>query len=125
MAGNYNIINSHPLIKLDEERYFIPIVFLLFEAVYEAPFYWMWLEDKSYRNQLADNRGKVGEEIVYDLLLKTFGMQRTFKSVKIIGKGNDVTDIDALCVLGSIALCVQVKSKKLTELSSPIVSHCL
>lgn len=118
MVGNYNIINSHPLIKLDEERYFIPIVFLLFEAVYEAPFYWMWLEDKSYRNQLAENRGKVGEEIVYDLLIKTFGIQRTFKSVKInIGKGYDVTDIDALCMLGSKALCVQVKSKKLTELS--------
>ncbi|MCK9391929.1 MAG: SEC-C domain-containing protein [Syntrophales bacterium] len=118
MVGSYNIINSHPLIKLDEERYFIPIVFLLFEAVYEAPFYWMWLEDKSYRDQLAENRGKVGEEIVYDLLIKTFRIQRTFKSVKInIGKGHDVTDIDALCVLGSKALCVQVKSKKLTELS--------
>lgn len=118
MVGNYNIINSHPLIKLDEERYFIPIVFLLFEAVYEAPFYWMLLEGKSYRNQLAENRGKVGEEIVYDLLIKTFGIQRTFKSVKInIGKGHDVTDIDALCVLGNKALCVQVKSKKLTELS--------
>ena len=118
MVGNYNIINSHPLIKLDEERYFVPIVYLVFEAVYEAPFYWMWLEDKSYRDQLAKNRGNVGEEIVYEFLTKTFGIQRTFKSVKInIGKGRDVTDIDALCVLGSIALCVQVKSKKLTELS--------
>ena len=117
-VGNYNIINSHPIIKLDEERYFIPIVFLLFEAVYEAPFYWMWLEDKSYRDQLAENRGKAGEEIVYEFLIRTFGIQRTFKSVKIKrGKGHDVTDIDTLCVLGSKALCVQVKSKKLTELS--------
>ncbi|MEN8135114.1 MAG: SEC-C domain-containing protein [Thermodesulfobacteriota bacterium] len=118
MVGNYNVFNSHPLIKLDEERYLVPIVFLLFEAVYEAPFYWMWLEDKSYRDQLAENRGNVGEEIVYEFLIKTFGIQRTFKSVKInTGKGHDVTDIDAFCVLGSKALCVQVKSKKLTELS--------
>ncbi|MCK4828698.1 SEC-C domain-containing protein [bacterium] len=117
-VGNYNIINSHPLIKLDEERYFVPIVFLLFEAVYETPFYWMWLEDKSYRDQLAENRGNAGEEIVYEFLSKIFGEHRTFKSVKITtGKGQDVTDIDALCILGSKALCVQVKSKKLTELS--------
>jgi len=116
--GNFNLMNSRPIIKLDKERYFVPIIFLLFEAVYESPFYWMWIEDKSYRDQLGQNRGKVGEEITYDFLSKVFGKNRTFKSLKITTKkGQDDTDIDVLCILGSKALCVQVKSKKLTALS--------
>ena len=32
--GNFNLMNSRPIIKLDKERYFVPIIFLLFEAVY-------------------------------------------------------------------------------------------
>ncbi|WP_094551565.1 NERD domain-containing protein [Petroclostridium xylanilyticum] len=115
--GNYNLINSHPIIKLDDDRYFIPITFLLFEAVYESPFYWM-MGDKEYRDQAGKNRGTFGEEITYDFLSKVFGTSRTFKSVKVITKkGQTYTDIDVLCILGSKALCVQVKSKKLTELS--------
>jgi len=116
-VGNYNIINSHPVIKLDEERYFVPITFLLFEAIYESPFYWM-INDTKYEDQAGENRGKVGEEIAYELLSKVFGKNRTFKSLRITTKrGQDDTDIDVLCILGSKALCVQVKSKKLTELS--------
>ena len=116
--GNFNFINAKPIIQLDEERYFVPITFLLFEAVYESPFYWMWLEDNSYRDELAKHRGMTGEEIAYDFLSKVFGNNKTFKSVKITSKkGQDDTDIDVLCILGSKALCVQIKSKKLTELS--------
>lgn len=115
--GNYNLINSHPVIKLDEEKYFVPITFLLFEAIYESPFYWM-IEDKEYEVQAGKNRGKVGEEIIYEFLLKVFGENKTIKSVKIATKkGKDDTDVDVLCILGSKALCVQVKSKKLTQLS--------
>lgn len=115
--GDYNITNSHPIIKLDNEKYFVPITFLLFEAVYESPFYWM-ITNPAYRDEAAKNRGKTGEDITYDFLLKVFGECRTFQSVKIISKkGHDDTDIDVLCILGSKALCVQVKSKKLTELS--------
>lgn len=115
--GDYNLINSHPIIKLDSEKYFVPITFLLCESVYESPFYWM-LSDDDYKDEAAKNRGRVGEEITYDFLLKVFDKFRTFRAVKIISKeGNVETDIDVLCVLGSKALCVQVKSKKLTELS--------
>ena len=116
--GHFNWFNAKPIIQLDEERYFVPISFSVFEAIYESPFYWMWQDDKSYRDQLGQNRGKTGEEISYEFLLQVFGKSRTFKSVKITTqKGKDDTDIDVLCVLGSKALCVQVKSKKLTELS--------
>ncbi len=115
--GNYNIINSHPIIKLDEERYFVTNTFLLFEAIYESPFYWM-IQDNEYKDQAGKNRGQVGEEIVFESLAKVFENKKIFKSLKITTKkGYDDTDIDVLCILGSKALCVQVKSKKLTELS--------
>ena len=115
--GDFNSIDAKPIIQLDKERYFVPIGFLVFEAVYESPFYWMW-EDISYRNQLSQNRGQTGEEITYDFLSRVFGNERTYRSVKIsTKKGHHATDIDVLCILGSKALCVQVKSKKLTQLS--------
>lgn len=76
------------------------------------------LQDKSYKDNLARNRGATGEKISYEFLVSVFGKDHTFKSVKIITKkGKDDTDIDVLCILGSKALCVQVKSKKLTEFS--------
>ncbi|RZJ98919.1 MAG: hypothetical protein EOO46_23440, partial [Flavobacterium sp.] len=115
--GDFNLFTAKPIIRLQRDRYFIPIVFSLFEAIYESPFYWM-LEDKNYYDKLSYNRGKVGEEITYELLERVFGAKRIYKSIRIEStKGSADTDIDVLCVLGSKALCVQVKSKKLTQLS--------
>jgi hypothetical protein len=112
--GYYNILNSRPLIKLEGERYMLPIGYLLPEAIYENPFYWM-LEDKTYRNNLSKHRGDVGEEIAYELLSKVFGIENTYRSVLVKSKKGELeTDIDVLCLLGNKALCVQVKSKKLT-----------
>lgn len=115
--GDFNLFSAQPILQLDNDRFFIPITFSLYEACYESPYYWM-LKDKSYKNELAKNRGTTSENISYDFLSNVFGKERTFKSVKIITKkGTDDTDIDVLCILGSKALCVQVKSKKLTEFS--------
>lgn len=76
------------------------------------------INDTEYDDQAGENRGKVGEEIAYEFLSKVFGKNKTFKSLKITTrKGKDDTDIDVLCILGSKVLCVQVKSKKITELS--------
>tara|TARA_A100000171_G_scaffold52958_1_gene74632 strand:- start:8241 stop:10559 length:2319 start_codon:yes stop_codon:yes gene_type:complete len=115
--GDFNQFKARPLIPLSADTFFVPITFSVFEAVYESPYYWMLL-DKTYNDKLAFNRGKAGEEITYELLKSVFGKNRTFNSVRIeLKKGQDGTDIDVLCILGSKALCVQVKSKKLTQLS--------
>lgn len=115
--GDFNLFTAKPIIELENKKYFIPISFSLFEAVYESPYYWM-LEDKKYLSKLSEHRGKVGEEITYRLLENVFGSNRVFQSVRIESKkGHDDSDIDVLCILGNKALCVQVKSKKLTQLS--------
>lgn len=112
--GTFNILNSNPLIQINDNKYFIPLTFLLAEAVYESPFYWM-SADKEYRDKHFKHRGDVGEEMTYDLLSQVFGKDNTYKSLRIVSsKGHDVTDIDVLCVLGNRAICIQVKSKKLT-----------
>jgi SEC-C motif/Nuclease-related domain len=115
--GDFNILSASPIIPLDSNRFFVSIPYSIFEAVYESPYYWM-VEDKLYRDKLAENRGNAGEEITYELLKKVLGESRVYRSVKIESKkGHDDTDVDVLCILGSKAICVQVKSKKLTRLS--------
>lgn len=112
--GDFNNINQFPIIQLDTEIKLTPVSFLLFEAVYETPYYWMLDEDKQYFNQSSNHRGVVGEEISFDLLSQVFG-NKTFKSIKIQeSKSKIATDIDVLCILGTKALCVQVKTQKLT-----------
>lgn len=115
--GDFNIVTARPIIQLVNKNYFVPVIFSVFETIYESPFYWM-MEDKNYKNQLSYNRGKVGEEIAFDLLKNVFGEDNIYPSIRIVSKkGYDDTDIDVLCILGNKALCVQVKSKKLTQLS--------
>ncbi|MDD4778528.1 MAG: SEC-C metal-binding domain-containing protein [Fermentimonas sp.] len=115
--GYFNFLNSKPIIKLDDSRYFLPLTYLLMEAVYESPYYWM-CEDDKYKDELSRHRGDAGEEITYDLLVQVFGIENTYRSVTITSKkGLDDTEIDVLCILGSKAICVQVKSKKLTLLA--------
>ncbi len=76
------------------------------------------IKNKEYKDQAGINRGRVGEEITYEFLLKVFGKDNVFKSVKVLSKkGENYTDIDVFCIRGSKALCVQVKSKRLTILS--------
>lgn len=114
--GSYNITTSNPLIELDENRFLIPIPFILSEAVYESPFYWM-MSDASYINCCTKNRGNVAEDIVFQYLSNVFQANARRRVLVKSSKGRADTDIDILCVLGSKALCVQVKSQKLTELS--------
>jgi hypothetical protein len=116
-TGDFNLINARPIIQLDEESYLVIAPFLLTQAIYNSPFYWMG-GDESYKGQLFENRGKVGEEMVHEMLSKVFGEKNTFKSVDIYkSKADRISEIDVLCILGNKALCVQVKSKKLTSLS--------
>lgn len=112
--GEFNEFNSLPILKLDEKRYFVPTIFQLYEALFENPFYWI-LEDDDYLSNLGKNRGNSGELITYELLEKVFGKENIFHSIDIESKkGTRDSEIDVLCVFGNKALCVQVKSKKLT-----------
>jgi hypothetical protein len=115
-VGDYNVARSHPIIKYNDEKVILPIPFVMAEAIYESPFYWM-MADKEYKDVCSLNRGNAGEEIVFDILDRVF-TNNIYKQVKVAqSKGVTDTDIDVLCILGSKALCVQIKSKRLTSLA--------
>ena len=111
--GRYNILDSKPIIKIKENQFFVPYILNVFKAIYETPYYW-WMEANNYSKEAGDLIGKTHETIVYNLLKHIFGEQ-CWQGV-ILQKGkNEITDIDVLCIIGTKAICVQVKSKKLSE----------
>ena len=114
--GDYNAAHSHPVIRLQGSRFFLPIFFNLAQSIYESPYYWM-LKDGNYREKALSNRGDATEEIAFDLLTRVFGEENVRRGVKIKNRNQDVTDIDVLALAGNKVVIVQAKSKKLTMAS--------
>ncbi len=115
-VGQYNTLSSHPIIKLEEDLYILPISFLLTESIYESPFYWM-SQDSTYKDTANKNRGESTEDIAYEMLLPVFN-GGLFKNIKVQRSRTErATDIDILAVSGNKAIVFQAKSKRLTETS--------
>ncbi len=115
--GSYNRAESHPLIALGNDEYFLPVWFNLAQSVYESPFYWM-VSDSEYKETSFRHRGEATEAICCEMLLTVCGSNRVFKNVKVSrNKGQLISDVDVLAILGNKAIIIQAKSKKLTELA--------
>lgn len=115
--GAYNEIESHPIIAIAKNLFFLPINFILTQSIYESPFYWM-SSDERYKEIAFKHRGEVTEDIAYEMLIGVFGHGNVHKNVKVYkNKRELLTDIDVLAVAGNKAVIVQAKSKRLTELS--------
>lgn len=115
-VGAYNQVVSHPLIRIDHDRYFLPIGFNLAQSIYESPFYW-FLGDSNYEETGLKNRGDATEAIAFDMLRKVFGDQNVYRGVSILKGKSVIGEIDVLAIAGNKTVIVQAKSKKLTELS--------
>jgi hypothetical protein len=116
LPGQYNVLNSHPLIKLTSDKYFMPVHFNLAQSLYESPYYWM-IGDEVYKDQSLKNRGTATESIADRMLAGVFGRRNVYKNVKIYRGKNVIAEIDVLAFCGNRAIVVQSKSKRLTELS--------
>lgn len=116
-VGAYNQIESHPIVLIGDDSYFLPINFALTQSVYENPFYWM-SRDKSYKDTSFKHRGEAPEKITAEILKSIFGKEKVYKNVKVLKSNREsLTEIDVLAVAGNKAVVIQAKSKKLTELS--------
>ena len=112
--GEYNVIDSNPIVKLSDDMYFLPVQFNLARSIYESPFYWM-LRDKSYKERSLKSRGQATVNISRKLLAEVFGEANVHEQVIVEKKrGHVITDIDLLAVAGNKAVVIQAKSKKLT-----------
>jgi hypothetical protein len=115
LPGQFNQLQSRPIVRLPDGRYFRPIGFNLSEAICESPFFWM-NADNPYRTTALLHRGQFAETATADLLAKVFGTSNVYTDVQIKeSKGKTLTDIDVLAVVGNKAVIAQVKSKRLTE----------
>jgi hypothetical protein len=117
LAGQFNELQSRPIVQLPDGRYFLPVGFNLSEAIYESPFFWM-NADCSYRGTALLHRGKFAEAETANLLRRVFGTSNVYTDVQVKEKKDrTLTDIDVLAVVGNKAVIAQVKSKRLTELA--------
>jgi hypothetical protein len=114
--GQYNRVDSHPLIALDDGRFFVPVHFNLARSLYESPYYWM-LADSGYRNDASSNRGESTEALTAEMLSRVFGESNVFRGVELRRGSTVVGEIDVLASVGRKGLIVQCKSKRLTELA--------
>ena len=117
LPGQFNDLQSRPIVRLTDGRYFLPVGFSLSEAIYESPFFWMNL-DSQYQATALLHRGQFAEAETAKLLGKVFGTSNVYTDVQVReNKGRTLTDIDVLAVVGNKAVIAQVKSKRLTELA--------
>ena len=114
--GAYNRAQSHPIVRLDNGTYLLPIPAALCGAIYESPFYWI-VQDSKYRDIGLRNRGEATEEIASEILVGVFGKDNVHRGVKARQGNRDITDIDVLAFAGNKAIILQAKSKKMTELA--------
>lgn len=114
-VGSYNVIDSHPIIEIDHETYYLPIAFSLAQSVYESPFYWMH-RDGADSQITQKNRGEYAESLTFELCQKVFGSNSVHRNVDLYRKkGERIGEVDVLVLHSECALLFQVKSKRLTE----------
>jgi hypothetical protein len=114
--GQYNALLSHPIVRLDDGRRFLPVPFNLAQSLYESPTHWM-RADPDYRDTAAAHRGDGTEEIVAGLLGEVFGSENVYRGIEFFDGRRVIGEIDVLAVLGRKAIVVQCKSKSLTMLA--------
>ena len=114
-VGDLNDLEINPIIRLAEDRFFMPVGFMLAKSIYESPFYWM-LKDNRYSVAAGDHRGDATEAIAHQLFMSVFG-DRVYKDVKIVDGKQTAHQIDVLVIEGNRALVVEAKAKRLTALA--------
>ncbi len=110
---DYNAVSGTPLLARGMNEYVLLQQYSLFEALYEAPFYWLG-SDKAYAPTAMTNRGIFTESLTIDRLRRVFG-QHVYPNVDVWEKkGKKLGEIDVLVLFGDRALVLQAKSKRLT-----------
>lgn len=103
-----------PVMRRDG-RYVVFNVVDLYEALYQAPYFWM-LADKSYK-LAADHRGDFTEEFARSCLAPVFGASRTLLNVNLMRSKDVAGEVDVLVTFSKFAIVVQAKSKQLTAVA--------
>ena len=111
---DFNIANAWPLLRDGDDTFILFQRYGLFEALYDAPFYWM-NGDRHYVADAMRHRGRFTEEFARDRLEHVFGKDNVYSNVDIFeSKDKKIGEIDVLVIFGNRAIVLQAKSKRLT-----------
>lgn len=113
--SDLNKLLETPIVRLGDNRYFIPLNSLLPKTLYENLYYWILNKDKIYfKTKFRNHLGDSSEILVEQILKKIFGDKNVKRAVLIKQGKTVISDIDIIAFCGTKAISVQVKSKKLT-----------
>lgn len=116
--SDFNPLVAFPLIKLDNNKLYIPLLSALANAMYEAPFYWRINSDKKYlKMNGAKIRGDVCEDITEKLILRLYDKSEVYKNIYFKTSNQTEGEIDVLVIHNGQAIIIQNKSKRLTQVS--------
>jgi SEC-C motif len=113
-VGEYNEAEPYPILQVKDGIFLLLQSYVLCKSCYETPFFWM-LQDKSYKEIAAKNRGLFTEKFAQSKLQTVFGISHVFANVKIMRRKSIVGEIDVLVVYADRIIILQAKSKKMTE----------
>ena len=110
----FNAAYAYPIIRKGQDEFVLLQYYGISEALYEAPFYWMYADD-TYAPTASRHRGEFTEGFSNERLAGVFGFNHVFRNVEILrSKGEVLGEIDVLVLFGDHAIVLQAKSKKLT-----------
>lgn len=112
-VGDFNEATARPIVRINDDDFYVFNTYDLLEALYDSPFYWM-IGDDSYKGKASKNRGEFTEQFCAERLSSVFGPERVFLNITI-KNGNDILgEIDVLVIHGDRAIVLQAKNKRLT-----------
>lgn len=111
-----NKLRKYPLIRCEDDTYFVPAPWSLAHSVYD------WLRDYSTNNpatlKLASryprHRSKAAERLVRHSMETVFGKEAVFANQHYECEHGD-GEVDCIVVVGSVPILIEVKSKMLSE----------
>lgn len=112
-VGDFNEVAAMPLIPSGTGSIFLFDQSVMYEALYESPFYWM-VTDTAYRPTASANRGAFTETFSTRRLARVFGPMHVHTNVNLYRGKNRVGEADVLVVYSDRVIVVQAKAKKLT-----------
>ena len=118
--SDINTFLLYPIIELpDEKGYFFIDMLALAISLNVTPYYWLRESNEINNKKLGTIRGKISEQMVYNIIKNNFKEECIFRDIIIKGqkKSKEITDIDLLVLWENVGLVFQIKSKGLTELS--------
>jgi hypothetical protein len=111
---DFNATNATPLLRLGNGRFLLFHIYMLDEALYESPAFWI-SADKAYAETAKKHRGDYPEQFTLERLAGVFGKAAVYSNVLLpAGRKARHGEIDVLVVFGDHAIVVQNKSKRLT-----------